>query len=148
MPGSLLPCSSIAPLCPRSSRGCSGGRESAPSTAISVHFQLFPHWPPIGRAPQQRLHCAAIGSPLAGQCTNYVTVQCHVTTRPPCWTADCCADDCYPCHCRGFVFNLLQISSEELAVRLHVERNLWPRCLPNFEAPRVLVPLFEGEILN
>ena len=79
-----------------------GGRESAPSTAISVHFQLFPHWPPIGRAPQQRLHCAAIGSPLAGQCTNYVTVQRHVTCPPPCWTADCCADDCSSCHSLRF----------------------------------------------
>ena len=136
------------PFRPRSSRCSRGEGVQAPGTAISVHFQLFPHWRLIGQAAQQRQHCAAIGRLLAGQCTNYVTVQSHVTRPPPCWTADCCADDCSLRGCLGFVLKQLQIMLKELAVAKNSRRNLCFSCASNLDLVKTLVCQFRVKFLN
>jgi len=136
------------PFRPRSSRCSRGEGVQAPGTAISVHFQLFPHWRLIGQAAQQRQHCAAIGRLLAGQCTNYVTVQSHVTRPPPCWTADCCADDCSLGVFLGFVLKQLQIMFTEVAVTKYSRRNLCFRRALNLDLGKTRVCHFRVKFLN
>ena len=61
------------------------GWETAPRTAIWVHFQLFCHKFVIGPLGPDRGDWALIGCLVPGLCSDYVTATQSRDWRPPCW---------------------------------------------------------------
>ena len=61
------------------------GWETAPRTAIWVHFQLFCHKIVIGPLARNRADWAVIGRAGPGLCSAYVTADVTWQSWPPCW---------------------------------------------------------------